>query len=266
MRIAKTLNHCACRDWVVFLLLAGLFLTTSASRAADSPWQPARIVEVRTVTNSRTTAWVVNTPIIDEENVCLIIVHSGSRVFRASYGLGKTQPPPPAEWTKHAPVRLQVAGDRLFLKGRSGDEYRLHIESTKAAAAMDPWTADEIAAEKNATVREQEQTKSLIGFDEPATRAKPAPEESVPPPETERDEARRVAEESTTGTVSVRSTPYLADLYVDGENMGYTPAKVKLPPGKHTFRCEKAGYVPWTKEITLTVGSELTLDATLAHK
>jgi hypothetical protein len=52
-------------------------------------------------------------------------------------------------------------------------------------------------------------------------------------------------------------------VFVDGESMGYTPAKLKLAPGKHSFRCEKAGYKPWTKDITITAGSELTLDATL---
>jgi PEGA domain len=48
--------------------------------------------------------------------------------------------------------------------------------------------------------------------------------------------------------------------------MGYTPAKLKLVRGKHTFRCEKQGYKPWTKEITLTTGSELMLDATLESR
>jgi len=40
-------------------------------------------------------------------------------------------------------------------------------------------------------------------------------------------------------------------------------AKLKLPPGKHSFRCEKSGHKPWSKEITVTTGSEQTLDATL---
>ncbi len=63
--------------------------------------------------------------------------------------------------------------------------------------------------------------------------------------------------------MSISSVPYLAEVFVDGESMGYTPAKLKLAPGKHSFRCEKAGYKPWTKDITVTQGSELTLDATL---
>jgi hypothetical protein len=53
---------------------------------------------------------------------------------------------------------------------------------------------------------------------------------------------------------------------VDGDSMGYTPAKIALGPGKHTFRVEKPGYSPWTKVVTITVGSELTLDATLGKR
>ncbi len=75
-----------------------------------------------------------------------------------------------------------------------------------------------------------------------------------------------VALPPTMGTVQVRSTPYLSEVFVDGDSMGYTPAKVSLPPGKHAFRVEKAGYKAWTKEIVITVGSELTLDASLEKK
>jgi hypothetical protein len=64
----------------------------------------------------------------------------------------------------------------------------------------------------------------------------------------------------------VRSTPYLSEIFVDGEPMGYTPATIPLAPGNHAIRVEKAGYKPWTKEMTITVDSELTLDATLEKK
>ena len=64
--------------------------------------------------------------------------------------------------------------------------------------------------------------------------------------------------------MSVSSTPYLSEILVDGASMGYTPAKLKLAPGKHTFRVEKPGYKAWSKEIMVTAGSEMTLDATLS--
>jgi hypothetical protein len=246
--------------------------------AANTSWQQARIVEVRTVTNDRTTAWVVNTPVVDEEKICEITIHFGTRIVRATYVLGKTQAAPPAEWIKHAPVRAQLVGDTLFLKALTGEQYRLRVESNKPGPATDPWTADELEAEKSANAEEKEQTKSLVGSHEPQSPAKSDPAAASAPATTPATAAPTsqeaapaesqapAAADPTTGTVSISSTPYLADLYVDGENMGYTPAKLKLVPGKHTFRCEKQGYKPWTKEITLTTGSELTLDATLERR
>ena len=93
----------------------------------------------------------------------------------------------------------------------------------------------------------------LFRSNPPGSRPAPEPAPPSPPP----------APEPPSGLVSISSVPYLAEVFVDGESMGYTPAKLKLAPGKHSFRCEKAGYKPWTKDITITAGSELTLDATL---
>ena len=250
----------------------------TALSAANTSWQQARIVELRTVTNDRTTASVVNTPIVDEEKICEITIHFGTRIVRATYALGKTQATPPAEWIKHAPVRAQLVGDTLFLKALTGEQYRLRVESNTPGPATDPWTADELEAEKSANAEEKEQTKSVVGAHEPQSPAKSDPAAagapattpaSAAPPSQEAAPAGSAvpaAADSTSGTVSISSTPYLADLYVDGENMGYTPAKLKLVPGKHTFRCEQQGYKSWTKEITLTTGSELTLDVTLERR
>jgi hypothetical protein len=249
------------------LVLSILLCLTSASLAANPSWQQARIVDVRTVTNDRTTTWVVNTPIMDEEEICEVTIHLGTRLVRASYVLGKTQAAPPSDWTKQAPVRAQLVGDTLFLRALTGEEYRLRVGSNKPGPPTDPWTADELAAEKNASDAQKEQTKSLIGFDERKDSTKPAaPASAAPAAQSAAEPPAPAAAEPATGTVSVSSTPYLADLYVDGENMGYTPAKLKLVPGQHTFRCEKQGYKPWTKGITLTTGSELTLDATLEKR
>lgn len=243
------------------LRLAGvaLWLWTAALFAADSPWQQARIVEVKNTVDTRTTAWIVNTPIQDEETVCVIRVHLKDKILQGIYTLDKSQPQPPAEWVKHAPVRAQVVGDRLFLKGPNGHDYKLRVVGTKSAPMLDPWSQKEVTAEKAAAMTE-EATHSMIGFDDkPAV----APEKPASPPPAPAEPPPPPAPEPPTGVVSVSSVPYLAEVFVDGESMGYTPAKLKLSPGKHTFRCEKAGYKPWSKEITVTQGSELTLDATL---
>ncbi len=245
------------RKCLLFSLLVPMLLA-QASWCADSPWQTGRIVDVRNETNSRNTIWMVNTPITDEETECIIRVHFQNKIFQGSYVLGKSQAPPPPEWGKHTPVRVQILGDTMFLKAPTGEDYKLHIISRKTAPMMDPLTPDEVAAEKAAATREQDPPKSMIGFDapeppakqQPSAPAQPAPPAPPPP-------------EPTTGTISISSMPYLAEVFVDGESIGYTPAKLKLPPGKHAFRCEKSGYKPWTKEIMVTTGSELTLDATM---
>jgi hypothetical protein len=227
--------------------------------AADSPWQTARIVDVKTTTNTRTTTWVVNTPIQDEETICAIRIHLQDKIFQGTYTLNKSQAPPPPEWIKHTPVRVQFLGNQMFLKAPTGEEYKLRVVSTKSAPMMDPLTPEELAAQTAATKQEQAVPKSMIGFEEnsdaPAKQPLPTPQPAPTPPP---------PPEPATGTVTISSMPYLAEVYVDGENMGYTPAKLKLPPGKHSFRCEKRGYRPWTKEISVTTGSELTLDATLS--
>ena len=257
--------------------LCVFFSLACGAWAANIAWQQARIVEVRTITNDRTTAaWVVNTPVVDEEKISEITIHLGTRIVRSSYALGKTQAAPPPEWIKHAPVRAQLVGDTLFLKAVTGERFRLRVESNKPGPATDPWTADELEAEKKASAEEKDQTKSLVGLDEPQNSAKPASARdgaSTTAPATSALPSQQAALAESPAlaapapaTVSISSTPYLADLYVDGDNMGYTPAKLKLVPGKHIFRCEKQGFKPWTKEITLTTGLELTLDATLERR
>jgi len=239
--------------------LLGFVFVVPVLHAAQSPWLPARIVDVKTTTETRTSVWIVNTPIQDEENVCMIRIHLKDRILQGVYTLDKSQEPPPPEWVKHAPVRAQIVGDRMFLKGPAGHEYKLRVVSAKSAPMVDPWTTQELTAEKAAAIAEPDH--SLIGFDDkPATPAKAAPAqpaaEAAPPPPPP-------PPEPPTGLVTVSSVPYLAEVFVDGESMGYTPARLKLAPGKHSFRCEKGGYKPWTKDITITAGSELTLDATL---
>jgi hypothetical protein len=236
-----------------------LLLLASALWCADSPWQTARIVDVKTTVNTRNAVWVVNTPIQDEETVCTIRIHLKDKIFQGAYTLDKSQAPPRPEWVKHAPVRVQIVGDRMFLKSPAGADYKLRVVSAKPAPMMDPLTPEELAAQATALKQEQEAPRSMIGFDEkpdaPARQPEPAAQPGPPPPP---------PPEPATGTVTISSMPYLAEVFVDGESMGYTPAKLNLPPGKHSFRCEKRGYQPWTKEVTLTAGSELNLDATLS--
>src|SRR5438445_205591 len=69
--------------------------------------------------------------------------------------------------------------------------------------------------------------------------------------------------ESAKGTVNVSSSPTGADVLVDGEFVGDSPASLKLTPGKHAVTVKMSGYKDWSKEITVQSGSEVQLTANL---
>src|SRR5579863_151447 len=69
--------------------------------------------------------------------------------------------------------------------------------------------------------------------------------------------------ESARGTVNVSSNPTGADVLVDGDFVGNSPAALKLMPGKHAVTVKASGYKDWSKEISIQSGSEVQLTASL---
>jgi len=250
LRMMKTLKF-------RFILIAFL----AVASAADSAWQPARIVDVTKRTDDTNTVWVVNTPITQERVEYTVTAHLGDRIISASYEESDKRPAPPSSWLRDRAVQAQVAGDYLYLRSTPSDEMRGRITKNKKASTMRRWTPEEANEITSAfTIQPPEEVQPMIGFDTTAESSRPTnpalaqATEPPPPPQ------------PTTGTVTLRSMPFLSEIFVDGTSMGYTPARLSMPPGNHTFRCEKPGYQPWSKMITITVGSEQTLDATLAVK
>jgi hypothetical protein len=66
--------------------------------------------------------------------------------------------------------------------------------------------------------------------------------------------------------VTFVSEPAGADVYVDGKFVGNTPSTLALPAGSHEIRVEADRFKPWTRTLTSTVGSTVTLHAALAKK
>ena len=64
-------------------------------------------------------------------------------------------------------------------------------------------------------------------------------------------------------TITVKSTPPGADITVDGKFMGNTPSTIQLTPGDHAVSVEKEGLRPWQREMTISAGGNITIDATL---
>jgi PEGA domain len=239
--------------FVVFVLVGIVMIGCSGFAGAETLWQYGRIVAVKKSVTTSTKAWVVNTPLDEEHTQYTISVHVQDRIIVGNYEISATQSEPPPEWTPGSAVKLEVSGDSLYLRSATGS-LRLHITQRKTAGPMQAVTAEE----KKHLSELDAPPQSMVGFskagEDKATAPEPAPLPPPPPPA------------PSTGTVTVRSTPFLSEVFVDGDSMGYTPAKIALGPGKHSFRVEKPGYKAWTKEMTITVGSELTLDATLGKQ
>lgn len=70
-------------------------------------------------------------------------------------------------------------------------------------------------------------------------------------------------EASEVGMILVKSTPDACDITVDGRFVGSTTSTLRLAPGDHTIRIEKAGFTPWQRTITVSKNSNVTVDATL---
>jgi hypothetical protein len=105
----------------------------------------------------------------------------------------------------------------------------------------------------------------LAKTDEPAKEAaKPAAagEPASPPPVASGEEANLTPAEAD-AMIALVSTPAGADLAVDGAFVGNSPAKLKLKSGKHTIKVTMAGYKDWSREMTVTSGSEVNLSANL---
>lgn len=71
---------------------------------------------------------------------------------------------------------------------------------------------------------------------------------------------------TTTGSLSVSSTPSGAAVYVDGNYRGVTSTSVgNLLPGQHTVRLVRSGYQDWTGTASIGAGTTTYLDATLVR-
>ena len=97
-----------------------------------------------------------------------------------------------------------------------------------------------------------------------------APKSAGPPPEAPTKEvapqaARQVgpadatASSTVKGTVSVTAEPDNAEIFVDGQFIGNSPATLRLPEGKHVVEVKKDGLRAYRQDVHMTGESELTL-------
>ncbi len=75
--------------------------------------------------------------------------------------------------------------------------------------------------------------------------------------------AAATAPTEATGTVSVNTNPDGADVYVDDQFYGSSPATLKLKPGKHLVSVKMSGYKDWSREIATDGGGEAHLSVVM---
>ncbi len=66
-----------------------------------------------------------------------------------------------------------------------------------------------------------------------------------------------------TGKLSVESNPSGADIEIDGSFVGNTPSDVQVPAGDHTIAVKKTGFRDWERQMKVTTGSSVHLNAEL---
>jgi hypothetical protein len=97
----------------------------------------------------------------------------------------------------------------------------------------------------------------------------PAPTESSSVPNSAPTSAAAPAapavQESAASQVrcSFTTTPPGADITLDGKYVGSTPSVISVGAGAHTIVFSMPGFAPWTRELTVAAGSDLTVNAIL---
>ena len=70
---------------------------------------------------------------------------------------------------------------------------------------------------------------------------------------------------TSTGYLSVSSTPKYADVYVDNSYMGQTPLTITTDEGVHAVRLQKTGYSTYTASVRVNAGQTSTVSAYLSE-
>ena len=83
------------------------------------------------------------------------------------------------------------------------------------------------------------------------------------PDEDDESETPEVTDFRLLSVVQIRSTPGDAEILVDNKYNGATPSVIRLAPGDHAIRVNRAGFKPWERTITLTPGGSQFITATL---
>jgi len=63
--------------------------------------------------------------------------------------------------------------------------------------------------------------------------------------------------DSASASVSLRSDPSGAEIYLDGQLAGSTPSTLQIPSGNHQLALRLSGYQDWTRDLRILPGSQI---------
>jgi hypothetical protein len=68
---------------------------------------------------------------------------------------------------------------------------------------------------------------------------------------------------ASTARLTVRSEPSGAEIYVDGKFLGSTPSSLQVAEGNHLISVRSPGFQNWDRDMQLSAGSDINVQATL---
>lgn len=71
---------------------------------------------------------------------------------------------------------------------------------------------------------------------------------------------------ASTARLTVHSDPTGAEIYVDGKFFGAAPSTLQVGEGQHLISVHAAGFQNWERDMQLSAGSDINLDAKLVKK
>lgn len=93
--------------------------------------------------------------------------------------------------------------------------------------------------------------------------ASPVKQEPHSPPQEPQPASSNTTESPASVKCRFASTPSGADITVDGKYVGNTPSEISLDTGNHEILVSLPGFVEWKRELNVSSGSELTVNAVL---
>jgi len=103
-----------------------------------------------------------------------------------------------------------------------------------------------------------------VGSASPENRSpQPSSNDNRAEPAQSMGDAAASLERAKSGNLTIKGNDEHCEVFVDGEFVGNSPAKLKLAEGKHLVEVKKSGFKDYRRELKVVAGSDLTLTAEL---